>query len=203
MENTKVTSALNVLSAFTIFELYKTRGYKLDKCYDFVAVSLRQLRPPNEIGPMQLANCVGALITVIPNTDEEENGIGSRFWPLAREQSASLDARVHTDLTKFFRPRTFSLSDVNGMLFHVSVSNIGVVDLDSYECFSPTGFAIDNMFTTVNISHSLDKILTGLFFCTLGNKLYGSLGYNSFYFDPKAAREFTLRFPKLLESVCE
>lgn len=95
------------------------------------------------------------------------------------------------------------LQDLSGLMSHLTISNIGVVDLSGYECFrdGTGGFRVENMFTTVTSSPTMDKILTACFFTTIGGQLCCGLGNNSFYFDPQVADQFVKYFLEILNCV--
>lgn len=196
---------MNCLASMANFRLHENHGCKLPVSLDLIAVGLRQLKPSSEVSPMQLGNCVTAVFTSIPNqfeTTDDHDEVRARFWSMAREQSSALEDRVKNDMTKFARSRaTASLDDFNGLMFHLSISNIGVVDLKGYGCFENDEFYIENMFTTVTNSISNDKFLCVLYFTTIGDRLFCSLGTNSFFFDPIVADEFVDIFKKLIDFV--
>lgn len=177
---------------------------------NFVIASLRQLRPPSEVPPMQLGNCISVLPTIVPNKFENANDdeVRARFWSMAREQSNSLEDRVKNDMSKFVKPDSFSSADfeemkklMTGLMYHVNVSNIGVVDLTPYECFSSKEFIVENMFTTVNNSKTIDNYLVVMYFNTIADKLMCSIGTNAYFFDPVIADEFLDLYKRFFDFV--
>lgn len=201
-ENTKLTSFLNVLAGVANFRLFHKHKTHTPYTLDTVPISLRQYRP--DLDPLQLGNCVGGLVTVIVNGFEnpcDDDEIRAKFWSIAREQSDSLVERVRNDYSKFFRSNSVSIDVFPGLFFHFSISNVGVVDLDKYECFgkeNPTGFRIENMFATIKCRESIDKFLAMIFVCTVGESLCCCLGTNTFFFDPVVADEFVRIFNETL-----
>lgn len=211
-ENTKLTSALNVLAAFAIFRLYHNHNARLPVSYNVIPVSFRNFRPACDIGPLQIGHCTGPLMTLVPNplsNPNDDSELSTKFWPLAREQSVSLETRAKNDYSKFRQRVSLRLEDVRGLECHLSISNIGVIDLSSYECFrddnnnNENGFHVENMFTTVTSFPILDKFLTAIFFTTIGDQLCCALGNNSFYFDPQVAQQFVDYFRNILDCIIE
>lgn len=179
------------------FKLHENHNSRLETSVNMVAVGLRQLRSPAELDPLQLGNCIGSLSTPIQNNADIAN-----FWSLARDLSASLDDRVRNDYNKFFKmDSSFSLDMFKELMLHLTISNVGIVDISSYECFSSGDFVIENMFTCVNSFKSIDKFLCVVFLCTVDGKLCCSLGYNSFFLSPDMAREFADVFQEILNNV--
>lgn len=180
------------------FQLHKNHNSRLETSVNLVAVGLRQLRSPFELDPLQIGNCIGTLVTPILNPPDI-----SHFWSTARDLSASLDHRVRNDYSKFFKTdETITLDMLKGLMFHLSISNIGIVDTSKYECFSSVNnFVIENMFTCVKSLPSADKFLCVVFLCTVGDKLCCSIGYNSYFFAPDLAREFADIFKDIFDKL--
>lgn len=186
------------------FKLHENHNSRLETSVNMVAVGLRQLRSPAELDPFQLGNCIGSLATPIQN-----NADFSNFWSLARDLSTSLDDRVRNDYSKFFKvDASFSLDMFKELMLHMTVSNVGIVDISSYECFSSSSssstardFVIEDMFTCVNSFPSSDKFLCVVFLCTVDGKLCCSLGYNSYFLSPELAREFADVFQEILNNL--
>lgn len=172
--------------------------------------NLRQLRPAGELSSVQLGNCISALFTAIPNKFEninEDEELRARFWSIAREQSSSLEERVRNDTSKFARIDLDTFEEMKkhrtGLVYHVNVSNIGVVDLNAYECFQSGEFRVENMFTTVNNSNTIENYLVVLYFNTIADKLMCSIGTNGYFFDPIVADEFIDLLKRLFDFVIE
>lgn len=205
-ESVKITSVLNVIVAFTTFRLYHNHSTKLDLCLNGLAVSYRQLRPSTVIDPFQLGYSAGPLMVPFPNelTDpNDDSEVRTKFWPQARKQSADLDDRVRTDFSKFMRVGLAKLEDFNGLYFHSSISNIGLVDLGAYECFKDKDFQVENMFTSASCLESMDTNLGIVFFSTVGSNMCCTFNYNSFYVDPKLVDEFIRIFHQILYLVIQ
>lgn len=182
------------------FQLHQDHNSRLEVSVNLVAVGLRQLRSPSELNPLQIGNCIGTLVTPIQNPPDL-----AHFWSTACDLSASLDHRVRNDYSKFLKTDDTTTPEMlKGLMFHLSISNIGIVDTSkSYECFSSSAndFVIENMFTCVKSLAHADKFLCVVFLCTVGDKLCCSLGYNSYFFSPDLAREFANIFQNKLDKL--
>lgn len=200
-----MTSVLNLLQAITLFRLYESHGCKLDYFFNYIPVSLRQFADSDSsINSFQLGNCVGGLNTAIANelTNVNDNAeLKSKFWPLAQHQSVLLEDRAKNDLCKFLPPRFPENMNSTQLFGHMSLSNVGVIDLSSYECFGNGSFRVENMYAVCNYKHPCDKFLMASFFCTVGQKLCCSLASDSFFFDHELADQFVDIFKQTLQLV--
>lgn len=196
-----MTSCLNTATEMAVRRLYKQHGSQLDYFFNCNAVNLRQFRSPDELGNIQLGYCVGALVSIVPDTSlldpGDDSEVRARFWSTARESARVFDERVRGDLQKFVNPQFVEFAD-RQLLIHVGLSNIGVLDP-----FHDDSFRIENLYFICNYPGGFDKILTEMIVCTVDGKLCCALSNNGYFFGPQLTDEFRDHFRRIIDIAAE
>lgn len=192
-----MTTCLNMISSIAFFRLFKRHSSDLKDLLLYNAVGLRQFKR-EAINDFQLGYCVGALISRVrnefANVDDDAEVVG-KFWPFAKRNADVFDERVRNDTRKFQNPQ-FRKWKENEMLVHGRLSNLGIMDVAKYECFSGSDnqaappFRAENSFTVCSHSKEMNKVFLACYICTLENKLCWSISYNDHFFDHKFVDEF-------------
>lgn len=171
--------------------LYKRHQSKLEEAAFWVPISLRPYRPEEIINDYMLGYCVGALfVTFKDEFDdiESDSEIAGKFWPLARKNDSILTDLVKTSYEKFaFKVRQFEDPE-REIGNHTGVSNIGIIDVKPFS--ENDIFQLEDFYLWSYFFKNFHFFLLLNFVGTLENKVFWTVGFNSYFMDPLLIDEF-------------